>query len=189
VLALCAEVQDTTGGYFSAYAGGDLDPSGLVKGWAIEQASELLRAAGSASHCVNGGGDVQCAGEFAPGQPWRIGVAHPLEPDKLAAVVVGNDLAVATSGVAERGRHLVDPHTGRPPDGLACVTVVGPRLTFADAYATAAFAMGAAAQSWIEQLPDHWGFGIDADGAAWRTGGFGTVDPAQSAASGRKVDM
>lgn len=179
VLRLCDEVQRATDGYFSARAAGNLDPSGLVKGWAIEKASERLRTAGSANHCVNGGGDVQCAGDFAPGQPWRVGVTHPLLPRKLAGIVVGTDLAVATSGIAERGEHVIDPHTGAPPSGLASVTVIGRHLTEVDAYATAAFAMGAKSQAWLEQLPGHWGFAITAEGGTWRTSGF-TGESAQT---------
>jgi thiamine biosynthesis lipoprotein len=185
ILDLCDDLDWATSGYFSAYANGVLDPSGVVKGWAIEQASELLRAAGSANHCINGGGDVQCAGEFEPGQPWRIGVAHPLESGRLAGVVAGNDIAVATSGAAERGQHIVDPHTRRPPTALAAVTVVGQHLTYVDAYATAAFAMGDRAQSWLEGLPGYWAFGITADGAAWRTTGFADTATTPSATSRR----
>ena len=58
-------------------------------------------------------------------------------------MVTGRDFAVATSGVAERGSHIIDPHTGQPATELASVTVVGSGLTLTDAYATAAFAMGA----------------------------------------------
>lgn len=172
VLRRCDEVERATDGYFSARAAGRLDPSGLVKGWAIEKASDRLRASGSANHCVNGGGDVQCAGEFAPDQPWRIGVTHPLHPGSLAGIVVGTDLAVATSGTAERGEHVIDPHTGAPPSGLASVTVIGRHLAEVDAYATAAFAMGDRSRAWLERLPEHWGFAITADGGTWRTSGF-----------------
>ncbi len=63
-----------------------------------------------------------------------------------------SDAAVATSGAYERGAHIVDPHTGRPPAGVASVTVVGSRLATADAYATAAFAMGAAGPRWTAGL-------------------------------------
>ncbi len=118
ILERCAALEAETDGYFSAYAGGCLDPSGLVKGWAIEAASDLLVAAGSTSHCVNGGGDVQCVGDSAPGVPWRVGIAHPLRAGELATVVTGTDIAVATSGPAERGPHVLDPHQ-RPGPGRA----------------------------------------------------------------------
>ncbi|MFF4290679.1 FAD:protein FMN transferase [Streptomyces sp. NPDC001633] len=172
VLDLCEQVGVATRGWFSATPDGTLDPSGLVKGWAVERAGQLLRAAGARHTCVNGGGDLQLSGEAAPGVPWRIGIAHPLRPGELCAVVTGHDLAVATSGSAERGPHILNPHTGTPAAGPASVTVVGPGLTRTDAYATAAFAMGAGAQDWLEGLDGYEGLAITGDGEAWHTPGF-----------------
>jgi len=169
VLEACAEVSERSGGYFTATPGGHLDPSGYVKGWAIERAASMLTAAGSQEHSVNGGGDVQCAGR----RRWRIGIADPLRRGQLALVVAGRDFAVATSGTAERGAHIVDPHTGRAAAGLASITVVGPGLTLADAYATAAFAMGSRARDWVEGLDGHEAFAITPAGATWQTTGFG----------------
>jgi thiamine biosynthesis lipoprotein len=148
-LARCAELRDETDGYFDCGAGLDLDPSGYVKGWAIEQASVRLRAAGSVNHCIVGGGDVQCAGRAEADRPWGVAIADPLHRGEVIATVSGVDLAVATSGTAERGAHIVDPHTGTHPDALASLTVVGRRLADIDAYATAAFAMGARAADWL----------------------------------------
>ncbi len=167
ILDRCSELERVTNGYFSAYAGGSLDPSGLVKGWAIEQASDLLVAAGSTSHCVNGGGDVQCVGEAAPGVPWRVGIANPRRVGELLTVVAGRDIAVATSGTSERGAHILDPHTRLAPTGLASVTIIGPRLSDVDPYATAAFAMGPAARAWLDGLAGHSAFGVNDDGTTW----------------------
>jgi thiamine biosynthesis lipoprotein len=172
VLQRCAELEQETGGFFSARPAGTLDPSGYVKGWATQTASDMLVAAGSTNHCVNGGGDVQCAGDSAPGQPWRIGVAHPHRPGDLAAIVTGTGIAVATSGTAERGSHVLDPHTHLPPRGHTSITVVGPHLSLADAYATAAFAMGPAACGWLETRLDYHGFGVTTDGTTWATSGW-----------------
>ncbi len=172
ILDRCAALEVETFGYFSAYAAGSLDPSGLVKGWAIEKASDRLVAAGSTNHCVNGGGDVQCVGDALPGQPWRVGITHPLRPGALAGVAVGSGLAVATSGTAERGAHVLDPHTGLAPDELASVTVVGARLARADALATAAFAMGAGARQWIDEVAGYEAFAVAADGGTWSTNGW-----------------
>lgn len=169
VLDRCQELSAETNGYFDAYADGTLDPSGLVKGWAIQRASEMLTAAGSRNHCVNGGGDVQCAGSAAADTPWRIGIADPLKPGNLAAVVAGIDFAVATSGSVERGLHIVDPHTDARPRLLASVTVVGPRLATADAYATAAFAMEGNAPTWIQSETHHQALVIYANGRRWST--------------------
>lgn len=171
VLDRCLELEGETSGYFSAYATGELDPSGLVKGWAIERASDLLAAGGSINHCVNGGGDVQCAGSAAPGRPWRVGIAHPLQLGQLAGVVSGRHMAVATSGSAERGGHIVEPHSRTRSTALASVSLVGGHLATVDPYATAAFAMGHAAPDWIESLPGCAGLVVYCDGTSWSSPG------------------
>ncbi len=173
VLAAAARVSEESGGYFTVTPGGRLDPSGYVKGWAAERAARMLSQAGSASHLVNAGGDVQCAGARTPGEPWRVGIADPLNPGGLALVVAAQDRAVATAGVAERGAHILDPHTGRPARGLASLTITGPSLALADAYATAAFAMGPAlARDWTQSLDGYGAFAITPDGQRWQTPGF-----------------
>jgi thiamine biosynthesis lipoprotein len=173
VIGECAALREVSGGYFTDHPGGRFDPSGLVKGWSVEHAATMLTAVGQFSHSVNGAGDVQCTGEPEPGRPWRIGIADPLRPQALAAVVSGRDFAVATSGTAERGPHIIDPHTGQPATGLASVTVAGPRVATADAYATAAFAMGPAAREWVESLDGYEAFAVTPDGQRWQTSGFG----------------
>jgi FAD:protein FMN transferase len=175
VLDLCAAVSRETDGYFSCTFGGRLDPTGLVKGWAVQRASELLIVAGSVHHCVNGGGDIQAAGGRARGLPWQVGISHPLDRGGFASVVTVTDGAVATSGTAERGLHVVDPHTGRPVETLASVTLVGPDLIRTDAYATAALAMGESARSWVESLAGYEGFAVAADGSGWWTSGYPRV--------------
>jgi thiamine biosynthesis lipoprotein len=175
ILGLCDRLRETTAGCFSAYASGTLDPSGVVKGWSVERAAVMLRRAGSRNHSVNGGGDLRLDGGPAPGRPWRIGIADPLRPGAVGTVIAGRDLAVATSGTAERGAHILDPRTGLPAEGLASVTVVGPSLTTADAYATAAFVMGDAARDWIEGLPGHEAYAVTADGRSWTTSGLSPV--------------
>jgi thiamine biosynthesis lipoprotein len=172
VLGRCQELEVETSGFFSAFAAGPLDPSGLVKGWAIQRASDMLKAAGSTDHCVNGGGDVHCAGRPAAGQLWRVGIADPLEPGRIAGIVAGTDIAVATSGSAERGAHIVDPRTRTSPELVASVTLVGSDLATTDAYATAAFAMGHDAGAWIETLEDFRGLVIFADGRQWHSSDF-----------------
>jgi thiamine biosynthesis lipoprotein len=170
VLDLCVEAAQRTDGYFTATPGGHLDPSGLVKGWAVEDVSRRLTAAGSRWHSVGGGGDIQMAGGHT--EPWRVGIAHPHHPGQLAAVVEVGDGAVATSGTAERGSHVVNPRTGAPATELAAVTVVGPELTWADVYATAALARGADARGWLANLCGYDALVIGADGSTWCTPGF-----------------
>ena len=174
VLELCEVEHAASGGYFSSIVAGRLDPSGLVKGWSIELASRLLTAHGITDHAVNGGGDVRVAGRPTPDTEWQIGVAHPLQPGALTSVVSGTDFAVATSGTAERGAHVLDPFTGQPPTGLASVTVVGADLTRVDCVATAAFAMGEQAQPWLEQLDGFEAYAVTDTGMAWWTSGYPT---------------
>jgi thiamine biosynthesis lipoprotein len=172
VLSACAALTAETDGYFTAYPGGRLDPSGYVKGWAIERASEILREHDSTNHAVNGGGDTQCAGERTPGEPWRIGLTHPLQPGRLTAVVALRDDAVATSGTAERGAHVINPKTGQPATDLASISVVGRSLSRVDAYATAGLAMGRDSLKWLADLTDHEGLMVATDGRASWTPGF-----------------
>ena len=172
VLAQCAQLERDTDGAFSAHYSGLLDPSGLVKGWAIERAAQLLTEAGSTRHAVNGGGDVRAVGRPEPGRSWQIGVVDPFDPRSLATVLSVVDGAVATSGTAERGLHVVDPRGGLPAQGLASVTVVGPNLALADAYATAAMVKGAEAPAWVEGLDGYDAFAVATTGERWQTSGF-----------------
>src|SRR5207237_9414561 len=116
--------------------------------------------------------DVRVRGRPGPGRPWHVGISHPLHPGAFTAVVALTDGAVATSGTAERGLHVFDPHTGRPAAELASVTIVGPSLALADAYATAALAMGAAAPAWLASLEGYESYAVDAEGNAWWSAGF-----------------
>jgi thiamine biosynthesis lipoprotein len=178
VLGLCAHVQDATGGAFTAIRHGRLDPTGLVKGWAIERASRILHEHGARNHAVNGGGDMQLRGEAAPGTPWAVGIADPHDRKQVLTVVRGRDLAVATSGSAERGAHIIDPFTALPATNLASATMLGPSLTLADAYATAAVVLDQGALAWIESLPGYEALLVTADGhRRASTGWHHHVDP------------
>jgi thiamine biosynthesis lipoprotein len=149
-----------TDGYFDVAApmaglGGGVDPSGFVKGWAVEGAGRLLRRAGAKRWCINAGGDICLQGAPLGRDCWRVGIQHPIERLSVAAVLGLRTGAIATSGAYERGEHVIDPHTGRAPEGVLSVTIVGEHLAVADAYATAAFAMGRAAAEWAGALPGH----------------------------------
>jgi thiamine biosynthesis lipoprotein len=186
VLDACARLWRDTDGYFDVYATGRLDPSGYVKGWATEVASARLAAAGSTNHFLNAGGDIRVRGGPAPGQPWHVPIRHPWQRDGAYLVVAGTDLAVATSGTYERGFHVVNPRTGEPAEALRSVTVVGPDLALADAYATAGVAMGMAGLPWLAGLAGPSGLGLSGyeaavvteDGEGFRSPGLPEV-PAQ----------
>ncbi|MFI0510052.1 FAD:protein FMN transferase [Streptomyces sp. WSLK1-5] len=171
ILALCEHYRVATGGAFDVRPPGRrLDPCAVVKGWSVQRASELLRAAGASRFVLNAGGDV-----VAAGGPWRVGVRHPEHADKLCTVLSLTDGAVATSARYERGDHILDARTGRPATGLLSLTVVAPTLTEADAVATAAFALGPEGVDWAASLDGCEVFAVDARRQALRTPGFPTA--------------
>jgi thiamine biosynthesis lipoprotein len=176
VLARCEALRERTHGCFDVRARGALDPSAYVKGWAVERTASMLVRHGARNLCVHAGGDLRVCGERAPGRPWRIGVQHPRLRHCTAAVLHARDLAVATSGAYERGAHIVDPRTGAPPEGVLSVTVLGPDLGTADAYATAAFAMGLDGPAWTAGLDDYEALTILSDGRVLSTRGVPDVE-------------
>jgi thiamine biosynthesis lipoprotein len=174
VLARCEELRVETRGFFDVRAASPaaVDPSGLVKGWSVDRAAAILAGAGARNFAISAGGDIVLRGRPVPELAWRVGIQHPLDLREVAAVVEANDLAIATSGEYMRGKHVLDPHTHRPPSGILSVTVTGPDLATADAYATAAFAMGGAAPAWTAQLRGYDAMTILADETVFKTAGF-----------------
>jgi FAD:protein FMN transferase len=177
VARLCEEAAERTDGAFCAWlpgpspaeraagtpAGDDatprFDPTGLVKGWAAEQAFERLlgrlAALGAHDALLSAGGDVVVACTRTDTPDWTVAVEDPRMRSRVLLTVPLRRGAVATSGTAARGAHLVDPATGAAPTGLLSATVIGPSLTWADVYATAAFVRGAEADAWVSTLADH----------------------------------
>ncbi|MDQ6917740.1 MAG: FAD:protein FMN transferase [Candidatus Dormibacteraeota bacterium] len=158
---LCRLYQQATDGYFSAWPGERFDPSGLVKGWAIDRAASILFRHGCRDFYVDAGGDVQACGLSIAGGPWRVGIRHPVQRHEVVRVILAADLAVATSGTYEKGDHILNPHTGAPADGWLSFTVIGPDILTADVYATAAFAMGEEGLLFIERTPGYEAYAID----------------------------
>jgi FAD:protein FMN transferase len=175
VLRRCAELHAATGGAFDARARGSLDPSALVKGWAVQHAADLLARDGLTDFCLNAGGDVVARGGALPEPGWRVGIQHPRDRAALAAAITVSDMAVATSGAYERGSHLIYPRTGRAPSSVLSVTIVGPDLGTADAYSTAAFALGSDGPHWTLGLEGYEAMTILADAQVLCTPGFPIV--------------
>lgn len=174
IIGLCLHLSGKTKGFFDAWAGARFDPSGVVKGWSIDRASDILCRHGLPDHAIDGGGDIRLRGQPRAGNQelWNVGVRHPVRTDVYAAALCLGPGAVATSGTYERGLHVLDPFTGRPARALTSVTVIGPDLTTADAYATAALAMGPAAPSWLAGLRGYEAQVITPDSRGWSTPGF-----------------
>lgn len=152
VLAMADTLATESGGAFDARrwrADGRVDPSGIVKGWSIQVAADRLEAAGVHAFAINAGGDIVTRGRPRAEEDWRVGIRHPDRDDRVAAVLAVHDLAVATSAAYERGAHIRDPRDGRAPGGIRSLTVIGPSLTWADAYATAGYVMGLGGLDWV----------------------------------------
>jgi FAD:protein FMN transferase len=173
VLGLAEVAQAQSDGYFTVWLPRDggtvLDPSGVVKGWALQRASAVLDGLDGTDSCLSGGGDMVCRVRESAGAPWRIGVEDPHDPQRVLSVVELRNGAIATSAATHRGHHVLDPFTGRPPQGVASVTVVGASLLWADVWATAAFAHGSQAASWLATRTDHRGLVVHPDGSTTST--------------------
>jgi thiamine biosynthesis lipoprotein len=168
VVDACTWLEHVSHGAFRARRPGDtwVDPAGFVKGWAAELAAQCLDRAGLRQWYLSVGGDIQTRGTAGDGSSWRVAIADPNSDDARAirAIVEVRGEAVATSGTAARGRHLWDGRTGRPSDALASMTVVGPHLTWADAFATAAFVMGLEGVDWVANFDGYRALAITSAG-------------------------
>ncbi|MEV0393041.1 FAD:protein FMN transferase [Polymorphospora rubra] len=150
IVERCSAMRAATDGWFDAWAvPGGFDPSGLIKGWAVERAAARLRAAGIEDYAVVSGADLTVRGHAPHGGPWRVAIHHPYQTKRLPIMLAMTGGAVGTSGVAGHQNHVVDPHTGEAVHHLAAATVTGPDLAVADAYATALFAAGRAGLAWF----------------------------------------
>ena len=183
VFDACTWLEHATNGAFGIRRGdGTVDPAGFVKGWACERGAARLAARGLGNFMFTIGGDLMVHGEPAPGARWTVAIADPLRPGEVIRSVEIEDGAVATSGTSERGEHIrVAP--SRASDGsddlaaLASFTVIGPSLTWSDAFATAAFAMGPDGLGWVEQFVGYEGIAIDRKGVVTATDGFAQARP------------
>lgn len=173
IVALAEKTKQETDGYFDIMTPQHkFNPVGIVKGWAIKNAADILRRAGFKNFFVDAGGDIATGGTNAQGGKWRVGIKNPFRQDEIVKTLYVTDGGVATSGTYIRGDHIYDPHTGRPATDIASMTVVGPDVCEADRFATAAFAMGRAGISFIESRPDLEGYLIDKNGVATMTSGL-----------------
>ena len=173
IFELCERTRQKTDGYFDITRGGKRDPSGLVKGWAINEAAKRLRGRGVRNFCLEAGGDFQVSGRNGRGGKWRIGIRNPFDRTEIIKVVELSGEGVATSGTTVRGQHIYDPHDpDRPLKELVSLTVVGPDIYEADRFATAAFAMGREGVNFIGSLDGFEAYMIDSGGTATMTGGF-----------------
>jgi FAD:protein FMN transferase len=173
ILAFSEQTREETQGYFDIWQNGVCDPSGIVKGWAIQNAAQLLREQGFRHFYIDAGGDIQVAGYNKDGKPWRVGIRNPFKHSEHVKVLALTDQGVATSGTAIRGQHIYNPHNpSEPLLDIVSLTVIGQNIYEADRFATAAFAMGREGIRFIEKQAGFEGYMIDAQARATFTTGF-----------------
>lgn len=173
VAEACRAAEIATGGRFSATWRGGFDPTGYVKGWAVDRAggahlAPLLELPGAIAVGVGAGGDIRTWTAPGAAWSWHVGIADPRRPGEVLATVDLVSGAVATSGVAERGAHIIDPRTGEPALGALSVTVVAGTLALADVWATAGMVAGTADLSWTGAEGIDSGFVVPQEGAVHR---------------------
>jgi thiamine biosynthesis lipoprotein len=168
ILQKCEQTKRETDGYFDIAYRGSINPSGLVKGWAIQNAAEILRIAHVDDFVVEAGGDVQIGSV-----PHSVGIRHPFEQNHIVKVVtLEADHGIATSGRQFRGDHIYNPRTGEAVSDIASLSIIAQNVYEADRFATAAFAMGKQGIYFVENIPDIEGYLIDNDGIATFTSGW-----------------
>ncbi|MCL4528544.1 MAG: FAD:protein FMN transferase [Chloroflexi bacterium] len=173
IFGLAEQTRQESNGYFDVHHNGIIDPSGIVKGWAIYNAAEILRKMGFVNFYVDAGGDIQASGKNDRGEKWRVGIRNPFNMDEIVKILSVTDCGVATSGTYVRGQHIYNPkNDGEDITEILSLTVIGPDVYEADRFATAAFAMGRAGIDFIEFLPGFEGYMIDKDKQATYTTGF-----------------
>jgi len=173
VFDLAEQTKQESQGYFDIARNGTYDPSGLVKGWAIYNAAEILRQNGCKDFYVDAGGDVEAVGRNNEGENWRAGIRNPFNSSEIVKVLSLSNCGVATSGTYIRGQHIYNPkEIDQPITDILSLTVIGPNIYDADRFATAAFAMGRQGIEFIERLEGFEGYMIDRDRQATFTSGF-----------------
>ncbi len=174
VLELSEKTKMETQGYFNILSpNGLLDPSGLVKGWAIYNAAQMLETRGFKNFYIEAGGDIQAQGRNEEGNAWKIGIQNPFSKKEIIKVVYLQNKGIATSGTYVRGQHIWNPFNKFSPiTDIVSVTIIAKNVYEADRFATAAFAMGKEGIRFIETKPELEGYAVDARGIATMTSGF-----------------
>ena len=187
IFKLAELTKKETFGYFNMVDRNSiLDPSGIVKGWAINNAAKIICEAGFKNYYVEAGGDIQVNGHNNKDKKWVIGIKNPLKQDENVKVVYLSNEGIATSGTYIRGQHIYNPHDQKELfNDIVSLTVIGANIYEADRFATAAFAMGRKGIQFIEKLQIRQsnngtrkrfdkleGYMIDSKGIATLTSGF-----------------
>jgi thiamine biosynthesis lipoprotein len=172
IFALSEKTKKQTNEYFDIYHNGYYDPSGIVKGWAIWNASNMLKKEGYRNFFIEAGGDIQVSGENKKNN-WTIGIRNPFKKEEIIKIIILKDQGIATSGTYMRGQHIYNPKNAKENIiNVVSMTVIGPNVYEADRFATAAFAMGKKGIYFIESVDGLEGYMVEKNGVAIMTSNF-----------------
>lgn len=171
ILTIADTTKEETRGYFDVWHDDVFDPSGIVKGWSIDQAAKLMCEL-TKDFYIEAGGDIQVNGVNDSGGPWRIGIRNPYDRHENIAVVSLENHAIATSGTTIRGQHIYDPVHSKKLTDVVSLSVIAPNIVDADRMATAAFAMGPQGIDFIESLDGYEGYMVGENRMATMTNGW-----------------
>ena len=123
--------------------------SGIAKGYIVDQMSRVLQKEGFKKFLINAG-DLFVAGE------WKVAIKNPYgDTSQTLCRLTLKDKAISTSGLYERGPHIINPHTRKPARGLASMTAIASTSIQADTLATAGFVLGKKRMDLIKKrVPD-----------------------------------
>ena len=127
-----------------------IDLGGIAKGYAVDNAIDILKRCGTEYGLVTAGGDSRILGD-KKGRPWMMGIQHPRKKKEVAVVLPLSNTAISTSGDYERYfikdnqriHHIINPHTGKSADKAWSATVITDDALTSDALSTTLFVLGA----------------------------------------------
>lgn len=135
----------------------------IGKGYAADKAKQLMLSKNVYAGIINASGDLTTWGSQATGEKWVVGIANPLDKEKVFSWLPISESSVATSGNyekfvtfnGEKYSHIIDPRTGYPSKGINSVSIFSKKAELCDALATAVFIMGKeAGLSLVNQLKE-----------------------------------
>ncbi|MDE2147103.1 MAG: FAD:protein FMN transferase [Burkholderiales bacterium] len=164
-----------------------IDLGGFAKGHAVDNATAILRRRGIAHAIVSAGGDSRVLGDRR-GRPWSVAIRDPRRPGEQVAVLPLQDVSISTSGDYERYfddgdercHHLIDPATGRSPQGLRSVTILADDGLTSEALSKAVFVLGVErGLALVDRVPGTDAVLVDAHGVLHASAGL--LQPAAAA--------
>lgn len=169
VLSLCESTKKATNGVFDIKFEDHIDPSGVVTGYAIHEASELLRKRGYRNFYISIGADIEVHG-LKNRQKWKLGIFN--EITKTTAVIRVTDRGISTSGLSSHGIPIYNPLKKKIVTDFRSVTTVASNCFDSDRFATALFAMGERGIEFVEKLENVEAFFVRKDGSEVVSSGF-----------------